>query len=226
MTELALAYLADTAPTIDELNEESARAYALSRETPASIWWDADPYHPAVGRALRIDRDEEGGVYALAPFRLATIDGQHRILAAYPAPRILGPIDEDWLGITHVIAWDPRTDHAGVLGDGEPQTVGNIERAAIYGSAREFFTAWLRARAEFFVRWQASLNRTWAHGARETDEAPGVVVIGPVDRIPWRPSQMPSDLTCIGIDPRQINRALLRAARIPRAHAGQLKVAA
>lgn len=224
----AWQFVADNSPTIDDINALSARLYALGKDCPGKTWWDADPMHPAVARALRIDPQEEGAVFAKAPFRLARIDGAHVILAAYPAPRCLGPVDADWLGIEAVIAWDPRTDAATILADGAPQTVGPLtdETPRLYASPRAFFTDWLRARAEFFVRWVQSRQGAWKHGATEYDLAPGALAIGNIDDIRWNPSRMPLDIECAGIDPRRLNRALLKAARVPRAHGSAMRAVA
>lgn len=228
MTDLTPAFEAAIYPDDDDINELSARLYALNRETPGKVWWDADPMHPAIARALRIDPTEEGAVFAKAPFRLAQIEGRHVILAAYPAPRMLGPVDGDWLAIEQVIAWDPRTDHAAVLGDTAPQITGALtdETPKLYASPRAFFTDWLRARAAFFVLWQQSRRGTWTHGAPEHDLIPGALAIGPIDAIQWRPHTLPANIETVGLDAARLNKALLRAARVPRAHNASLRAAA
>jgi hypothetical protein len=224
----AQAFVAANSPTIDDMNNLSARLYALSKDCPGKAWWDADPMHPAICRALRIDPADEGAVFAKAPFRLAQIDGAHVILAAYPTPRMLGPVDGDWLGIETVIAWHPRSDAATILADPEPQLTGRLtdDTPRLYASARSFFTDWLRARAAFFVLWQQSRKGKWAHGATEHDLAPGALVVGNVDAIRWRPSTMPENLECVGLDAKKLNRALLKAARVPRAHQSSVRAAA
>lgn len=222
----AWQFVADNSPTIDDINEASARLYALNKDCPAKTWWDADPMHPAIARALRIDPNAEGAVFARAMCRLATIEGRHLILVAYPAPRVLGPVDGDWLGIDHVIAWNPVDDSAAVLGDPQPQPVGPLDDGRLYASPRAFLTEWMRARAEFFVRWIQSRQGTWRHGATETDLSPGALAIGPVEKIRWRPSEMPENIECVGLDPAKLNRALLKAARVPRAHASQQRAVA
>ncbi len=210
-------------------NALSARWHMLAKDSSAKRWWDADCEHPAIARALRVDRKEEGAVFALAPFRLARIDDKHMILAAYPAPRILGPVDGDWLNIEHVIAWDPVSDKAAILGDDSPQLTGRFrdtKTGTLFGSPRAFFTEWMRERAAFFVRWCASRNGAWAHGAVETDLVPGMLAIGNPEKIRWRPTSMPADLTCIGIDAGKLNRLLLKSAHIPRAHNHNLRAVA
>lgn len=212
---------------IEFWNALSTLNYMRAKGTPAKTWWDAPVWHPAVSRALKIDRQQEGGVFALSPFRLATIDGKHVILAAYPAPRILGPVDDDWLSIEAVIAWNPLTDEATVLGDPEPQTVGGFtdtDHGAIYASPLEYFQSWAIARAAFYVRWCASRKGEWAHGVTETDLIPGALALGPLDNIRWR--DLPASIEARGIDPMTLNRAILRQANLPRAYAPQRRVAA
>lgn len=228
MPDLSRAFEAAYYPTDEDINALSARLYALNRETPGKVWWDADPMHPAIARALRIDPADEGAVFAKAPFRLAQIDGRHVILAAYPTPRLLGPVDGDWLDIETVIAWDPRTDAATVLGDTEPQLAGRLtdETPRLYASARQLFTDWLRARAAFFVLWQQSRRGEWRHGATEHDLIPGALAIGPIDAIQWRPHTLPTNIETIGIDAARLNKTLLRAARVPRAHNTNLRAVA
>lgn len=151
------------------------------------------------------------------------------ILAAWPAPRMLGPFDWDWLNIAAVIAWDPVADTASLLGDTGPQLIGAFtddDAGTIYGQPRMFFTDWLRARAAFFARWCQSRQGKWAHGVSEPDLIPGVLAAGDLEAIRWRPTAMPADLTVIGIDPARLNRLLLKSARIPRARADQFRAAA
>lgn len=221
MPDAAFQFLTENAPTIDDFNDLSARLYALNKDCPGKTWWDADPMHPAIARALRIEMAEEGAVFAKVPFRLAKLDGAHVILAAYPSPRCLGPVDGDWLGIETVIAWSPQNDAATILGDDTAQLTGRLtdDTPAVFGSPRIFFTAWMRARAEFFVRWVESRKGTWRHGATEYDLAPGALAIGPLDRIQWRPSALPQNIEAVGIDPAKLNKAILKAARVPRAFA-------
>jgi hypothetical protein len=213
----------------DATNLLAHRWHSLDRETPAKLWWMANRLHPAIARALSVDAKEYGAAYALAPFRLAKIDDKHLILAAWPAPRMLGPFDWDWLGINHVIAWDPVTDAARVIGDPGAHLIGafpDAETGTLYGSPRQFFTDWMRARAAFFVRWTESRKGEWAHGAVEKDLVPGMLAVGDLEKVRWQPSQLPSDLLTVGIDAARLNRLILKSARIPRARNNQLRVAA
>ncbi len=201
------------------INELSAYFYAYDRATPAKTWADAPAYHPAIARQLRIDRSEDGGVYALAPFRLATVEGQHRILAAWPAPRILTADPDDHLAIETVIAWNPRDDTATVLGDPVPQLAGRFPDAAagaIFASPRAYFQQWAMARAAFFVRWRSAMQKAWSAAPAEFDLIPGVLMIGAPESIRWNPATLPDVLTVQGADPKAVNKAIFRAARLPR----------
>lgn len=224
MLDLQTAFAIDPdALTIEDRNLVASYWHDLGRDSPARTWWRAAPHvdKPAVARALRINPKEGGALFGLLPFRLAQLDGRWTVLAAYPCPRTLGPVDLDWLGIDQVLAWDPVTDSVTPLGDGEPGGLfggfTDRETGALYGSPREFFQAWAIARAEFYERWRMAQMRQWAHGAEERDLVPGVLVQGDPKDVRWRPGSMPPALTCHGLDPVKVNRAILRSAHLPRA---------
>lgn len=203
---------------MDEVNELSQLWFARSKDTPAKMWWYADLWHPATGRALNMDRSEFAGVYALAPFRLARIDEKVLVLAAYPAPRIFDPIDEDWLGIDAVIAWNPVDDTATVLGDVEPQLVGSFhEDSSLFASPRAFFQRWAQKRAAYAVQRQMVAGKDWHHPPIEGDLVPGALIIGKPSEIRWTNFDLPRDLEVVGISALAVNRAILRSARVPRA---------
>lgn len=198
-------------------NADVAWLTDIERDTPARMWWHADFDHPAIAGAFSIKRSEEGAVYALAPFRIASVNGRLMIIAAYPAPRILGPVDTDWLNIEAIIAWNPNTDEAHIIGDAQPQMVGDLtHEPTIYASPRAFFFEWLKRRAAFYVRWSMAKGGKWKHGHTERDIVPGGLVIGDPADVRWRPSTMPENVTCIGLDARRIRGALIRAAHVPR----------
>lgn len=223
---LAFAEL-DRDDTIEAQNVVSAHFHALERGTPAKEWWGADATSPAIARALRIDIGQTGAPFALLPFRLFHDGDRHVILAAHPTPRALGPFDWDWLGIDTVIAWDPVTDTAYVRGDVGPRLVGTFKTrddGTLFANPRDFFTQWMRARAEFFVRWCESRKGQWAHGATETDLAPGKLIVGEIAKADL--TGLPQTIHCRGIDPRLVNQAVLRRAQLPRAVGQNLRIAA
>lgn len=199
-------------------NSLSELWFARSKDTPAKMWWEAPIWHDAIGRALRLSREECAGVYALAPFRLGRVDGKAVVLAAWPAPRLFAPIDEDWLGIEAVIAWNPLDDTAIVLGEIDPQLVGNLtDENTVYGSPRLFFQRWAQRRAAYAVQRQMTAGKEWHSPPIELDLAPGALMIGKPDQIRWNTYDLPRDLAVVAADPREINRAILIAAKLPRA---------
>lgn len=205
------------------VNFVSTQDHAAKRDTPAKAWWDCEPYHPAIARALQIDRGQTGGVYALAPFRLWHDGTRHLILAAHPTPRILGPIDMDCTGITTVIAWNPVTDEAFALGDNTPGLFGNLEGTTVFRSPREFFQSWAIERAKFFVSWGIAQGRTFQH-ASDASPCPGSLAIGPIDKIRW--ANLPREFEARGIDATELNRAIIRQANLPRAFSTNKRAAA
>ena len=203
-------------------NSLSAYWYALSKDCPGKLWWDAD--HTAgrstIRRALGIAPGDEGGWYAIAPFRFFRSEtGKASILAAWPAPLVLDEPTPDWLDIQTVIAWNPVKDTARVLGDPVPQLVGVMreDANALFSSPRAFFQAWASRRAIHAVRHREASAKEWHVVPPERDEVPGALMIGTPASIRWNPAALPEHIECRGCDAREINRAILRAARLPRA---------
>lgn len=203
-------------------NYVSAADFA-AKNGPGAIWWECAPTHPAIGRALKIDRAQEGGVYALAPFRLWHDGARHLILAAYPCPRLLGPIDMDASAIEAVIAWNPVTDEAYALGDETPGLFGNLSGSTVFRSPLDFFQSWAIERAKFFVSWGIAQGRAFQHVSDATP-CPGCLAIGPIDRIRW--IDLPREFEARGINPTELNRAIIRQANLPRAYSTNKKAAA
>lgn len=208
-------------PNTEAWNELCALVHARQKETPGKTWWEAQALHPAIYRALKVDPNDFGAVYAVLPFRLARIEGKPVVLVAYPAPLTLGPVDEDWLAIEQVVVWNPADGSTYVLGDQVPQLVGDLQTPTIYGNAFQFFRAWVEARAAFAMLRRQTAGKNWAVVPTETGDAPGALVIGDADKIRWVPHTMPREISCIGIDPVKINKAILRCANLPRATAAQ-----
>lgn len=211
----------DLHPNTIEWNDLCARVHAREKDGPGKTWWNAQPAHPAIYRALQVDPCEFGAFYAILPFRLARIEGEPRILAAHPCPLTLGPIDEDWLEIEAVIAWNPVDNTATVLRDDAPQLFGDLDEAVLFGDPFAFFRSWVEARAAFAMHRNHTAGKEWASPPTEFGTAPGALIVGDADKIRWAPSSMPRDLAVVGIDPIKINRAILRAANLPRAVAKQ-----
>ena len=207
------------------LNDLSAYVYALDKDTPAKAWWSLPFYHPAIARQLRIDRQDIGGVYGLAPFRLGMVDGEHRILAAWPC---LAFTWRDHLDIDTVLSWNPRDNTVAVLGDPEPQLVGpfiNSDEGTLFADPRVFFQEWARIRAAYFVARTSATSADWQAAPDERDIMPGVLIAGDAMKVRWNPSALPASITIVGVDPKPIERALFKAAHIPRVR-GNLRAVA
>lgn len=200
-------------------NALSVVNWSRKQDRPAKDWWNCPLWHPAIGRALRIDRSQEGGVYALAPFRLFHDGARHLIIAAYPTPRILGPIDCDWLDIEDVVAWDPVTDEAFLLGDANPGLFGadltHSGSPTVFASPRDFFQQWAIERAAFYVRLMKVRGNNWQEFS-DADACPGKLAIGPIEKIRW--NGLPREFEARGFDAAKLNRTILRHSNVPRAH--------
>jgi hypothetical protein len=220
---LASAIFAEDGP-FDALGPDATNLLSrhwrdLDRDSPAKVW-NALPFnHPAIARALKIDKSDPTATFALLPFRYHRADTGHRILAAWPTPRTLGPSDDDWLGIDVVLSWCPVTNAVEVLGDSVPQLVGAFrdDATALFSDPLAFFHAWMRRRAAFLVQWQQAARTAWQSKPLEPDLAPGCLMVGAADAIRWRAHDLPATLECVGVDPARVNRAILKAAQLPRA---------
>lgn len=211
------------APAMAEFNDLFAILHARSKDTPAKTWWDATAMHPAIFRALRMDKAEEGAIYAAAAFRLHKTEAGHRILLALPIPRLIVDPAEDWLDVETVLAWDPVNDTAEVLTDTGPQLVGDYDHdqpCHVYASPYTFMRAIAETRAQWFVQWR-TIKGEWRSVA-EQDTAPGLLAIGPIDKIRWTRT-LPDQLVLHGLDAQAVNRAILRQAKIPRATAAPIQ---
>ncbi len=218
----------NSAPTEAIDNTLSAYWYAIAKDCPGKTWFHAEIGHPAVYRALKVDPADPAAAYAVAPFRIGKVDEIPHVLAAWPAPKLLGDdAAEDWLGIEAVLAWNPVSNTIRVMGDVEPQLIGawpDSGPARLFGTAFAFFRAWVEERAAFATAWKAARSAHWLANPVETS-TPGMLVTGPLDKIRLPVNSMPRDLECVGLDPREVNRAIMRSARLPYA-TQSVKVAA
>ncbi len=187
----------------------------LAEPTPARLWWHLPCDHPAVARALRIDASTTEAWFAMLPFRYFKQEAEgeptrHLILAAHPAPDI-GAMD--WLDIETVLAWEPATGRYDVVGFDAPQLVGRITEMdnIAFGDPRAFFTAWAALRAQYL----AARNSQPGYDGPIPDLTPGALIVGDPDKIAWPIYTMPPRFTCTGIDPKRVNRAILKFAKLP-----------
>lgn len=204
-------------------NSLSEYFYAVGKDCPGKTWFEADLNRAPIYRALQINPQDPGAAYAVVPFRLARIDGRWLILAAYPAPKVFSVEPWPWYGIETVIAWEPNSDKAHVLEDPSPQLVGRLteDAATIYASPRAFFQAWAIRRAQFEGQRQHVQSKAWTVTPTERDDTPGALVVGNIAKIHFSPSIMPEHIECQGFDPQVLNKAIMRAARLPRVSAAQ-----
>lgn len=222
----AVAELRDTDPAFAGLTDaqvihNAAIQYdrALAKDCLAKTWFMAEPTHPAIYRALRIDPADPAAWYATAPFRLARIDGAHVILVAWPAPNLFSDYADDWLDIEAVIVWNPVTNIASLPEDPHPQLVGawpDAGPARLFGTPFAFFRALAEERAALFTQVKAARQAHWLSDPAE-DAAPGMLIVGDFRKVRLPIHAMPRDLECVGIDPAEVNRAIMRSARLPRA---------
>lgn len=207
----------------EAFNPFFALLHARSKDSPAKLWWHSADMHDGIFRALRMDRKEFGAIYAAIPFRLAKIEDRHVILAALPCPRIFPPHDDDdWLGIETVLAWDPVSDTAEVLGESGPQLVGHAPghgETIIYSSPFTFLRAYAEARAQWLTSFYAIADSQWKKRPAEPDLTPGLLLLGKPDEVRWPIHTLPETVQCEGLDAQAVNRAMLRQAHIPRAYA-------
>lgn len=192
---------------------------AEARDTPAKRWANANPRHPTVCKFLRLDPTDPYVPYATHPFRVGQDPdtGKARILVAWPCPRLIDEQD-DHLGIQQVLSWAPVANTVEILGDPEPQLAGafpSYEEGTLFADPFAFFRAWVEARAMWAVDWLASKDQAWRSRPAETDLVPGCLMVGSIERIRWAPSDLPANLTCVGVDPRALNKAIVKAARLP-----------
>ena len=203
-------------------NAISVLNYQLGRDTPGKQWWNASLDRAPIYRALKIDPADDGAVYAAHPFRAVRSEDGWRVLAAWPAPAIFGEPDPDWLGIETVLSWDPVNNTVEILGDTTPQIVGAFEHDAqgvLFGQPFAFFRAWAEARAAFAIAYRAMRKAHFTVPAAECDR-PGALIVGDPAKVRWREHELPETLTCIGIEAKTVNAAILRQANLPRAITG------
>ena len=209
---------------MDDVNALSTFWYRIDKDAPGKVWWHCPLRRDAIYRAIGINPADNGACYAISPFRLYRSDTGVRVLAAYPAPRCFDEPDHHWLAIEQVISWNPLDDRAEILGDAAPQIVGHLtdEANGLFSSPRKFFQAWCQRRAQFAVQRQEARKQPWHAIPAERDEIPGGLVIGATADIHWQPSLLPQTIQCVGINPAIVNKAIMRAARLPRALGGAI----
>lgn len=203
------------------LNGLYARLHDRKADTPGKLWWHAEALHPAIFRALRMDREENGAVYAALPFRLHRDELGAKILIALPTPPQFDPECYDWLDIETVLEWYPHLNQFKIMGDHTPTTAGRIDPdcAELFADAFAFARAFAERRAQWFVSWQMNIGAKWRAASIEPDLTPGLFLFDKPEKCRLPVHEMPADVIAHGINPTDLNRALLRQAQIPRARA-------
>lgn len=207
--------------TDDQIISNCAIQYdrALAKDCLAKTWFMAEPSHPAVYRALKIDPADPAAWYAAAPFRLVKFNGEHVILAAWPAPKMLSDYADDWLEIETVMVWDPVKNRVTIPEDISAQLVGAWPTqgpARLFGTPFAFFRAIAEERAALFTQVVRARKAHWLSDPVEM-VAPGMLLVGTLKEIRLPVSAMPRDLECVGVDPREVNKVIMRCAALPRA---------
>lgn len=229
MTDL-LADLIVEVSQPDFMNPIHVRAHAIAKDTPAKRWNAAQAMHPAIFRALRFDRNDDGAIYAAIPFRLGRDgEGNAAILVALPPPATF--TDDDYLSIENVLVWRPDRGTVHSLTDDTPdQLVGDLPNdlsrpAHVFAEPFTFFRAMAEARARWITSFYAVADTNWKRRPAEPRQIPGLLVLGNPDKIRW--PTLTDEIHCHGIDPRKVNSAILRQSAIPRAIAAHsMRVAA
>ena len=188
-------------------------AYEKQKDCPGKAWLQAKPFHPAIYRALKVDRDDPAAAYACLPFRLGLMNGEHRILAAIDCPKVSDdPLPAD---IETVVAWDPRTNAHSIVGDGQDRLIVCSNSDDLFADFFAFARQWIESRAIYFERRRMQKDNRWVHPLPETTGAAGMLLCGDVKAVRW--PELPETIRCVGIDPKAVNSAIFRAARLPRA---------
>lgn len=209
--------------TEDQAEANAAIIYAreVMKDTAEKRWFHAPFDHASVGRALGIDPAQEGATFALNAFRPVRIDGAWHICAPYPTPRTIGVIDEDWLGIEDVLAFDPVSGRAHIVGEAENRLFGQAQghfdpdgHGTLYAAPRAFLQGWAMARARFWGFAGQYAGKAWQAIPEEPDLVPGALIVGDVNKVRW--PVLPETLECVGIDPAKVNGAILRGSKLPR----------
>jgi len=184
-------------------------------------WLHAPRRHSdTIYRMLKIDPQDAGAGYAIAPFTVLEDDGKHWIAGAVGMWRALRPLEWCSDDVTAVILWNPRSNELRLAGEIEPSLIlpDHVPaRITIYGDGFAFFRAWADQRAATFecLRYAAACQRAALAEPGDSD-IPGALAIGALHKLDWRSTDAAVLVAGPGVDPRELNRAVIRSARLPR----------
>lgn len=172
----------------------------------------------AIFKALKIDPRAPHAAYAVEPFRIVEISGAIWIGGAVGHAR--GPCYDDWTPTGEVILWNPRTGALALHDDVGASLVKPFEaqkRLVVYADGFAFFRAWADRRAGH----SEAMSIASAQGRNAPEEPrdsgiPGALAIGDMMEIPWRDAGASVLVATTGVDARNLNRAVIRSARLPR----------
>lgn len=188
---------------------------------PGEAWLNANPNKAPVCRALKIDPADPVAAYATLPFTLMR-DTEDRmcIAGAVGAWRVFSPLQWTPEHVAAVVLWDPLSGALSLYGDTGTALVTPFRpepRLTIYADGFAFFRAWADRRAATWTALAsaAQLHRT-AHAEPADSDIPGALVIGDLNRIDWLSADATVLVAGPGIDAKQLNRAVIRSARLPR----------
>lgn len=192
----------------------------LIADATAKSPWLSTPYRRGranICRALRIDPTDPTAGYATAPFVVIDHDGETWIAGA------VGFTVFSHGEIADLILWQPQTQRIRIFGEAANAAIlitpfQTEPELTVFADGFAFFRAWADRRAAFYARRQAA--RETMHAIIPTEPAdgnlPGALVVGNLDKIQWRDTGASTLLAGPGVDPKTLQRAVLRSARIPR----------
>lgn len=175
----------------------------------------------AIYRALRIDPNEPGVGYATGPFTLMR-DGEGRVCigGAIGIWAAFNPFDWTVDQISDVILWEPRSGAISLYGSSGADLVMPDRpdvRLTVYADGFAFFRAWADQRAATATRIYAARKAHLLSSAEPADsDIPGALAIGDLAAINWCDTGAAILVAGPGIDPKQLNRAIIRSAHLPR----------
>jgi hypothetical protein len=172
----------------------------------------------AVYRALKIDLREPSAAYATEPFTVLSIDEKNWIAGA--VGHHAGLRYGDWHPTGDVILWNPRTGETRLRGDIGPALIVPFHpepRLPVYTDGFAFFRAWADNRAAIYTRQSiaAEMHKTTNADPRDSG-IPGALAIGDLNKIDWFNTGATVLAATPGLDPKALNRAVIRSARLPR----------
>ena len=182
--------------------------------TVAQIWRK----RLAIYRALKISPLEPTASYAIQPFTVLETGEGNWIAGAvghHPSTRY-----GDWNPTGDVVLWNPRTGEMRLRGETGAALIAPFRaepRLTIYATGFAFFRAWADNRAALAERIAHAITNHRATNAEPADSGiPGGLAIGDLSKLNWRDLDATVLVAGPGVDPKKLNSAIIRSARLPR----------